>query len=108
MRKLILLAFVVVGFAGAAKAGEHSEIISTKGYDLSTRSGATAFYHRLKQAAAEVCRMSTYSYAPEGQLLQHDECYDDALNTAVAQAASPTLTAIHEGASPTRLASRTR
>jgi UrcA family protein len=108
MHKLILVAFVAAGFAGAAEAREHSEIVSTKGYDLSTTSGATAFYHRLKQAAVQVCRISTYSYAPEGQLLQHDECYDEALNSAVAQAASPALTAIHEGAQPTRLASRSR
>jgi UrcA family protein len=108
MRRLILVAMIAAGVGGAAQAREHSEILSTKGYDLSTRTGAEAFYHRLKHVAAEVCRIPSYNFAPEGELLQHDECYEEALNTAVAKAGSPFLTAVHEGSRPTRLASSTR
>jgi UrcA family protein len=108
MRRLILVALIFGGVGGAAQAREHSEIISTKGYDLSTRSGAEAFYQRLKHVAADVCRIPSYNLAPQGELLQHDECYEEALDTAVTKAGSPFLTAVHEGAHPTRLASSSR
>jgi UrcA family protein len=108
MRGLIFVAVIAAGVAGAVQAREHSEIISTKGYDLSTRSGAEAFYQRLKHVAADVCRIPSYNLAPQGELLQHDECYEEALNTAVTKAGSPFLTAVHEGSRPTRLASGAR
>jgi UrcA family protein len=82
--------------------------VDYSGMDLSASTGATLLYHRLKNAAAQVCR------GLEGRALSAQSkwqtCYNSALSEAVAGVNRPLVTALHQrqfpGLSPTIVASR--
>jgi UrcA family protein len=82
--------------------------VDYSGMNLSASTGATLLYHRLKNAAAQVCR------GLEGRALSAQSkwqtCYNTALSDSVAGVNRPLVTALHQrqspGLSPTIVASR--
>jgi UrcA family protein len=69
------------------------------GMDLSTNTGATQLYQRLKHAARQVC--SKLESRDLSRRAQWQRCYDKALADAVTQVDKPLLTALlQKGQSP--------
>jgi UrcA family protein len=99
----------VAGEMTVSDAGIPTVKVDYSGMDLSASTGATLLYHRLKNAAAQVCR------GLEGRALSAQSkwqtCYNSALSDAVAGVNRPLVTALHQrqfpGLSPTVVASRT-
>ena len=85
--------------APARAAGEivvGVERVSYGDLNLATEAGAEVLYRRLRRAAAEVCNPlgSLHAVVQAGWRA----CYDKALNSAVASANKPMVTALHNRA----------
>lgn len=92
MKKSLIISAAFALFAGAAHAEEAR--VSLRGEDLSTVEGAERVYEKLETAARRVCRAE---YNISSMALHHQRtCVKEAMQASIAQANSPTLTALNE------------
>jgi UrcA family protein len=97
MKKVVLMACVMLGAGATAMAGDATEMVSrTVKYDATaaaTPAGAVALYAALRSAASRVC---TDAGSPAMALLVPSEnCKADALSRAVADVKIDAVTALH-------------
>jgi UrcA family protein len=98
-RQLALAALVcALGSATAWAAPDARSItVSFRDLDLSNIAGATTLYHRIQQAARQVCgRAASDLY----EQIAWTTCYRNSTADAVRKVNSPLLTAVHTGRSP--------
>jgi UrcA family protein len=101
-------AVLVAGELTVSNDGTPTVKVDYSGMDLSTNTGATLLYHRLRHAADQVCSIG------EGRDLslrsQRQRCFEHALSDAVLHVNSPLVAALHQrqssGPGPTLVASR--
>ena len=94
-------------FSISAQAGADAPqvTIPLERYDLSKQSGADLLYVRLQRAAREVCRPLESRELSFKRL--HEQCFENALQNAVASVDNVKLTALHQSDNELRIASRT-
>jgi UrcA family protein len=88
-----------------AESEAPSVTVSLERYDLSKQSDADLLYVRLQRAAREVCRPLESRELSFKRL--HTQCFENALQNAVASVDDVKLTALHQSDSELRIASRT-
>lgn len=88
-----------------AEAEAPQVTVSLERYDLSKQSDADLLYVRLQRAARTVCRPLDSRELSIKRL--HAQCFEDALQNAVASIDNVKLTALHQSDSELRIASRT-
>jgi UrcA family protein len=82
------------GVSGAAGAAQPRTLrVAYTAFDLSQPMGAQLLYHRLQQAASNVC--GSLDRADIGAYLRWQHCYDGTLQRAVLQIDAPQLLAVY-------------
>ena len=82
------------GVSGAAAAAQPRTLtVAYAALDLSQPMGAQLLYHRLQQAASNVC--GSLDRADIGAYLRWQRCYDGTLQRAVLQIDAPQLLAVY-------------
>jgi len=94
---LAVIAFTLPAVVSADELKGRSEKVVYSDLDIVKENGAKALYRRLQSASKRVCGIQSIQAAGNIRLIQEQrDCYQNALNKAVAKIDSPTLTAIHE------------
>ena len=89
----LLCSGVVMATGALAETITESMIVKYVPGELNTREGAEAVYKRIKRAARLVCHQPAIHQLTEYTLYQ--QCFDHAVDAAVANAHSTELTALH-------------
>ena len=93
-----VIAFSAPAIASADDLKGRSEKVVYSDLNVVKENGAEALYRRLQQASKRVCGVQSIQNAGGIRMVaEQRDCYQSALNEAVAKIDSPTLTAIHEG-----------
>ena len=75
---------------------DRSSTVDSAGLDLSRLSDAETLYSRIRKAAHSVCRAEKAPW--DGKAVSHQRrCIEEAIESAVARANQPLLTAVHRG-----------
>jgi len=92
-----VVAFSVPAITSADELKGRAEKVVYSDLDIVKAQGAETLYRRLQAASKRVCGVETLQNAGNiRQFRAQRDCYQDALDEAVAEIANPTLTAIHE------------
>ena len=92
-----VVAFSVPAISSADELKGRSEKVVFSDLDVVKEQGAEALYRRLQAASKRVCGVDSLRNAGSLRVIKAQrDCYQDALDKAVARIANPTLTAIHE------------
>ena len=94
-----VVAFSVPAIASADEELQgRSEKVVYSDLNVVKEAGAQALYRRLQQASKRVCGVESVQSAGGIRILSEQrDCYQDAMNKAVARIDNSVLTAIHEG-----------
>lgn len=94
----ILLAPAIAGATSGAGSTEETAVrVSYSDLNLSSQDGATALYNRLQAASRAACgpQRSVFEAGSVHRLASNKQCYEDALNNAVASIDHPRLNRLH-------------
>lgn len=91
--RALLAAAAVMATAAVAQEPRDSVSVSYVAADLAQPEGAEALYQRIQRAAKSVCHQPSIRELPEYRLYQ--QCFDRAVDAAVAKVDSSALTALH-------------
>ena len=84
--------FMATGAIAAARAEDSMQLSYVTG-DVTEPEGAKALYLRIQRAAKKVCHAPDLRELPKWEVYQ--QCYDRAVDNAVAQVGATALTALH-------------
>jgi UrcA family protein len=100
-----LIAASPLALAGTSPEDVRSEVVKYNDLNIHTPAGAATLYTRLKVASRKVCRDVVTTTGLPG-MIERGRCAGTLLDSAVAQAGLPTLTALHQGRAADLTASR--
>jgi len=98
------VSILIVAGAHAGTAGEPQRIVHFGDLDISMQDGASVLLSRLGHAADEVCGRMPSMHEPDHRA-RYRTCVRKALDDAVAQVASPVVSALYAGKTNAQVAS---